>query len=92
MVTAIVFIRTELHAVNDVAEAIAGLEGVSEVYSVTGDLDLVALVRVRALDDVSAVVTDGISTIAGIVTTETHIAFRTYSRHDLEAAFAIGLD
>jgi len=92
MVTAIVFIRTELHAVNDVAEAIAGLEGVSEVYSVTGDLDLVALVRVRALDDVSAVVTDGISTIDGIVTTETHIAFRTYSRHDLEAAFAIGLD
>ncbi len=92
MVTAIVFIRTELHAVNDVAEAIAGLEGVSEVYSVTGDLDLVALVRVRALDDVSAVVTDGIATIEGIVTTETHIAFRTYSRHDLEAAFAIGLD
>jgi DNA-binding Lrp family transcriptional regulator len=92
MVTAIVFIRTELHAVNGVAEAIAGLEGVSEVYSVTGDLDLVALVRVRALDDVSAVVTDGISTIDGIITTETHIAFRTYSRHDLEAAFAIGLD
>ena len=92
MVTAIVFIRTELHAVNDVAEAIAGLEGVSEVYSVTGDLDLVALVRVKALDDVSAVVTDGIAKIEGIATTETHIAFRTYSRHDLEAAFAIGLD
>jgi DNA-binding Lrp family transcriptional regulator len=92
MVTAIVFIRTDLHAVNDVAEAIAGLEGVSEVYSVTGDLDLVALVRVRALDDVSAVVTDGIAKIEGIATTETHIAFRTYSRHDLEAAFAIGLD
>jgi DNA-binding Lrp family transcriptional regulator len=92
MVTAIVFIRTDLHAVNDVAEAIAGLDGVSEVYSVTGDLDLVALVRVGALDDVSAVVTDGIATIEGILTTETHIAFRTYSRHDLEAAFAIGLD
>ena len=92
MVTALVFIRTQLHAVNSVAETIAGLEGVSEVYSVTGDLDLVAIVRVRALDDVSAVVTDGIAKVEGIATTETHIAFRTYSRHDLESAFSIGLD
>ncbi|MBI1377640.1 MAG: Lrp/AsnC family transcriptional regulator [Frankiales bacterium] len=92
MVTALVFIRTELHAVNDVAETVAGIDGVSEVYSVTGDLDLVALVRVRALEDVSAVVTDGIARVEGIAETETHIAFRTYSRHDLEAAFSIGLD
>ena len=92
MVTAIVFIRTEVDGVNDVAEAVAGIAGVSEVYSVTGDLDLVALVRVRELDDVSAVVTDGILKVAGIAGTETHIAFRTYSKHDLESAFAIGLD
>ena len=92
MVTAIVFIRTDIDSVNSVAEAIAGLDGVSEVYSVTGDLDLVALVRVGSLDDISAVVTDGIAKIEGILTTETHIAVRTYSRHDLEAAFAIGLD
>ena len=92
MVTAIVFIRTDIDSVNSVAEAIAGLDGVSEVYSVTGELDLVALVRVGSLDDISAVVTDGIAKIEGILTTETHIAFRTYSRHDLEAAFAIGLD
>ena len=92
MVTAIVFIRTDIDSVNNVAESIAGLDGVSEVYSVTGDLDLVALVRVRELDDVSAVVTDGIAKVPGIATTETHIAFRTYSRHDLESAFAIGLD
>jgi DNA-binding Lrp family transcriptional regulator len=92
MVTALVFVRTELHAVNDVAETIAGIDGVSEVYSVTGDLDLVALVRVRSLDDVSAVVTDGVARVPGIVATETHIAFRTYSTHDLEAAFSLGLD
>lgn len=92
MVTALVFIRTDVDAVNNVAETIAALDGVSEVYSVTGDLDLVALVRVRALDDVSAVVTDGIAGVPGILATETHIAFRTYSRHDLESAFAIGLD
>jgi DNA-binding Lrp family transcriptional regulator len=92
MVTAIVFIRTGIDSVNEVAEAVAGIAGVSEVYSVTGDLDLVALVRVRALDDVSAVVTDGISKVPGISGTETHIAFRSYSKHDLESAFAIGLD
>jgi DNA-binding Lrp family transcriptional regulator len=92
MVTALVFIRTDVDAVNGVAETIAAIDGVSEVYSVTGDLDLVALVRVRDLDDVSAVVTDGVAKVEGILTTETHIAFRTYSRHDLETAFAIGLD
>lgn len=92
MVTALVFIRTAVDAVNGVAETIAALDGVSEVYSVTGDLDLVALVRVRELDDVSAVVTDGIARVPGIVETQTHIAFRTYSKHDLESAFAIGLD
>jgi DNA-binding Lrp family transcriptional regulator len=92
MVTALVFIRTDIDSVNAVAETVAGIEGVSEVYSVTGDLDLVALVRVGSLDDISAVVTDGIAKVEGILTTETHIAFRTYSRHDLESAFAIGLD
>ena len=92
MVTALVFIRTDVDAINSVAEAVANVPGVSEVYSVTGDLDLVAMVRVRELDDVSGVVTDRIGAIAGILATETHVAFRTYSRHDLEAAFSIGLD
>ncbi|MFC6238808.1 Lrp/AsnC family transcriptional regulator [Longivirga aurantiaca] len=92
MVTAIVFIRTDVDAVNAVAETIAAIDGVAEVYSVTGDLDLVAMVRVRDLDDVSRVVTDGIGGVPGILATETHIAFRTYSKHDLESAFAIGLD
>jgi DNA-binding Lrp family transcriptional regulator len=92
MVTAIVFIRTEVDAINSVATAVAAIDGVSEVYSVTGDLDLVALVRVRSLDGVSAVVTDAITSVPGIVGTQTHVAFRTYSKHDLEAAFALGLD
>jgi DNA-binding Lrp family transcriptional regulator len=92
MVTAIVFIHTQVDAVNSVAEAVAAIEGVSEVYSVTGDLDLVALVRVHSLDDVSGVVTDAITAVSGIVNTQTHVAFRTYSRHDLETAFSLGLD
>ena len=92
MVTAIVFIHTQVDAVNAVAEAVAAIEGVSEVYSVTGDLDLVALVRVHSLDAVSGVVTDAITAVPGIVNTQTHVAFRTYSRHDLETAFSLGLD
>ena len=63
MVTALVFIRTDVDAVNNVAETIAAIDGVAEVYSVTGDLDLVAMVRVRDLDDVSRVVTDGVATV-----------------------------
>lgn len=90
MITAIVFVRTEVDRVNAVAEALADLDGVSEVYSVTGDLDLVALVRVRSHDDIAAVVTDAIAAVPGILATETHIAFRSYSRHDLEAAFSLG--
>lgn len=90
MVTALVFVRTAVNTVNSVGEALAALDGVSEVYSVTGALDLVAVVRVAALDDISRVVTDGFATVAGIESTETHVAFRTYSRHDLEAAFSLG--
>ena len=92
MINALVFVRTEIDHVNAVAEALAAMQGVSEVYSVTGDLDLVAIVRVSDLDGVSRVVTDGIAHVPGILATETHVAFRTYSRHDLEAAFSIGLD
>lgn len=92
MITAIVFVKADVARIPEVAEAIAGLEGVSEVYSVTGQIDLVAMVRVRTHDDVAAVVADQLNKVQGVVETETHIAFRTYSRHDLESAFSIGLD
>ena len=92
MITALVFIRTQVNEVNSVAEAVASIDGVSEVFSVTGDLDLVALVRVHSLEQVSDVVTGGISKTPGIASTETHVAFQTYSRQDLDAAFSIGLD
>jgi DNA-binding Lrp family transcriptional regulator len=74
-----------------VAEQIAVLEGVSEVYSVTGHIDLIALVRVRKHDDIAAVVADQLNKVPGVRSTETHIAFRTYSSHDLEAAFSLGV-
>ncbi len=90
MITAIVFVRTEVDAVNNVARTAAEIPGVSEVYSVTGELDLIALVRVPSLDDVATAVTDGIARVEGVLATETHIAFRTHSQVDLEAAFSIG--
>ena len=91
MITAIVLVHVEADRIPEVAEEIAALDGVSEVYSVTGQIDLVAMVRVRDHDQVATVVTERINTVPGISSTETHIAFRTYSRHDLEAAFSLGL-
>ncbi|GAA3813127.1 Lrp/AsnC ligand binding domain-containing protein [Nocardioides panacisoli] len=92
MITAIVFIEAETARIPEVAEAIAALDGVSEVYSVTGQIDLVALVRVKRHEDIASVVSDQLNKVPGVVDTETHIAYRAYSRHDLEAAFSIGLD
>ena len=92
MISAIVFVNAEVSRIPEVAEAIAGLDGVSEVYSVTGQIDLIAMVRVRNHDDVASVVADRLNKVAGVAETETHIAFRAYSQHDLEAAFSLGLD
>lgn len=92
MITAIVFVQAETARIPEVAEAIAALEGVSEVYSVTGQIDLIALVRVSGHEEVATVVADRLNKVEGVVDTETHIAYRAYSRHDLEAAFSIGLD
>ena len=92
MITAIVFIKAAVTQIPEVAEQVASLNGVSEVYSVTGDIDLIALIRVRDHEDVAALVPDQINKITGIISTETHIAFRTYSTHDLEAAFSLGAE
>ena len=92
MITAIVFVKAEVDRIPEVAEEIASIEGVSEVYSVTGKIDLIALVRVRHHDEVAAVVADRLNKVSGVKETETHIAFRAYSRHDLESAFSLGLD
>jgi DNA-binding Lrp family transcriptional regulator len=92
VITAIVFVNADVARIPEVAEEIAAIEGVSEVYSVTGQIDLIALVRVRHHEDVAGVVADRINKVEGVTDTETHIAFRTHSRHDLESAFSLGLD
>ncbi len=90
MITAIVFVQAEVNRIPEVAQQLADIDGVSEVYSVTGTIDLIAMVRVRNIDDVAAVVSDKVNKVPGVIDTETHVAFRAYSTHDLEAAFAIG--
>ena len=90
MITAIVLVKTDVDRVHEVAQAIADLPAVTEVYSVTGEFDLVALVRVREHDQLADVIPGGLNRVDGVQSTETHIAFRTYSRHDLESAFSLG--
>jgi DNA-binding Lrp family transcriptional regulator len=92
MVTAIVMIRAAVDSIPEVAERVAELPGVSEVYSVTGEHDLIAIVRVRQHDDLADVIAGGLSKAPGVLATDTHIAFRAYSRHDLDAAFSLGFD
>ncbi|GIG20546.1 MULTISPECIES: Lrp/AsnC family transcriptional regulator [Cellulomonas] len=92
MLTAIVLIDADAARIPEVASAIAEIRGVSEVYSVTGEVDLIAVVRVREHDALADVIADKVGKIEGVVRTQTYIAFRTYSQHDLEQAFALGLE
>jgi DNA-binding Lrp family transcriptional regulator len=90
VITAIVLMQVEPRAIPDTAQALADLDDVSEVYSVTGEFDLVAIVRVRTHDALADVVTGEIAKVEGIERTETLVAFRAYSRHDLQSMFSLG--
>ncbi len=92
MITAIVLITADVDRIPEVAAEIADIAGVSEVYSVAGDADLVAMVRVRAHEELADVIADRVNKVVGVTGTNTHIAFRTYSRHDLESAFSLGIE
>ncbi|OFW77290.1 MAG: AsnC family transcriptional regulator [Actinobacteria bacterium RBG_19FT_COMBO_70_19] len=92
MVHAVVLVQCEIDVIPEAAEAIADLEGVSEVYSVAGEFDLVAVVRVPQHDDLAVVIPGGIAKVDGVVRTETLIAFQVYSKHDLDRLFSIGFD
>jgi DNA-binding Lrp family transcriptional regulator len=90
VVTAIVLVKADIQRVPEVAEMIAQFPQVSEVYSVTGEFDLVAIIRVRAHEELADVIPGGLNKVPGVIQTATHVAFRAYSRHDLEAAFSLG--
>lgn len=92
MITAIVLIHAAADSIPETAQAIADIEGVSEVYSCAGDVDLIASVRVAAHEDLAELIPAKISKVPGVLDTDTHIAFRSYSRADIETAFEIGLE
>ncbi|NKX93181.1 Lrp/AsnC family transcriptional regulator [Sanguibacter hominis ATCC BAA-789] len=91
MITAFVMIDAIPAQIPEVAAAVTAIDGVSEVYSVTGDTDLIAIVRVRNHDELAEVIADGVNKIPGITRTLTNLAFRTYSADDLDHAFDLGL-
>ncbi|HEX7973932.1 MAG TPA: Lrp/AsnC ligand binding domain-containing protein [Anaerolineales bacterium] len=92
MVNAIVLIQCAKGMVSQAAQALADVEGISEVYSVAGQVDLVAIIRVKNNDDLAVIVTGKLQAINGIERTETLIAFQVFSKHDLESMFSIGLE
>ena len=92
MVTAFVLINTRREAIQETAEALTRIEGVAEVYSVAGEFDLVAVIRVKANEQLADLVTGHLLRLKGIERTQTLISFRAYSKFDLERMFAIGMD
>jgi len=91
MVTSILLINAERTKINEVAQQLAAIDGVSEVYSVSGQYDIIAIVRVKTNDDLAELVTNQLVNIDSITKTETNLAFRTIAKHDLEAMFSIGM-
>lgn len=92
MITAIVLLHCDVGAIPETAQRLADLPAISEVYSVTGDWELVAIVRVRSHDEIAEVVTSQIAKVEGVRGTHTMIAFRAYSRADLERLWGVGFE
>jgi len=91
MVTALVLLTVARDKVNTVAETLAGMDGITEVYSVAGRYDLAVVIRVRDNEQMAELVTNHMLKVDGIRTSETLMAFRVHSRHDLESMFSIGM-
>jgi DNA-binding Lrp family transcriptional regulator len=87
---AVVLIRAERDALPTLGGTLADIEGVAEAYSVTGEWDFVAIVRVAATEDLARIVTERLARVPGIARTYSMVAFEAYSRHDLEAMFSVG--
>ncbi|MBK7178677.1 MAG: Lrp/AsnC ligand binding domain-containing protein [Candidatus Promineifilaceae bacterium] len=92
MVSAVVLLNVEPGQVNEVGARLAELKGISEVFSVGGRFDLVAIIRVQDNDTMAQLVTERMHSVPGISNSETLIAFRVFSEHDLAAMFSIGLE
>ena len=92
MVTAIVLMKVTNDRINQVAQELVELDGVSEVYSVAGQYDLVAVLRCTGDDQIASLVTERMLPAEGVISSETLIAFRAFSQHDLERMFSVGLE
>jgi DNA-binding Lrp family transcriptional regulator len=92
MINAVVLMKIRNDRINDVAQSLLEMKGVSEVYSVAGQYDLVVILRVPDDDGIASLVTDSMLKVDGVISSETLIAFRAYSKHDLERMFSIGMD
>jgi DNA-binding Lrp family transcriptional regulator len=90
MVTAIIILKVAREHINETAQKLSDLEGMSEVFSVSGRYDLIAIARVKDNDELADLVTGKMLKVEGIIDSETMLAFRTYSRHDLESMFSVG--
>ncbi|WP_314678118.1 Lrp/AsnC ligand binding domain-containing protein [uncultured Rhodococcus sp.] len=90
MINAIVMIHAESARIPETAQAVADLSGVTEVYSCAGDVDLIAIVKVRDHAQIADVVTGGLNQVPGVLRTATHIAFQSFSSADVEAGFSLG--
>ena len=92
MLTAFMLITCEREHLAEVGPRLAGIDGVTEVYTTTGSIDYIAIVRVKDMEALSALVTERIRAVDGIERTDTHVALREYSPQDIDAAFQIGVD
>ncbi|MCD6384399.1 Lrp/AsnC ligand binding domain-containing protein [Candidatus Sumerlaeota bacterium] len=92
MITAIVLINAELKKLANLGDELAGIDNVAEVYSVTGDYDFVAIIRVKEYGDVADTVTRHIAQLDGVINTNTMLAFQCFSRYDMERIWSIGLE
>jgi DNA-binding Lrp family transcriptional regulator len=92
MVNAIVLLNVDSARINNVAEQLVELDGISEVYSVAGQYDLVVVIRARDDEQIASLVTEQLLQVEGLISSETLIAFRTFSSHDLERMFSVGMD
>lgn len=90
MTHAIVLVQAERTALAELGGQLADIPGVAEAYSITGEWDFAAILRLREQDDLAHVVTETLSKLPGIVKTQTMVAFEVYSRHDLDALFSVG--
>ena len=90
MVTSIVLISVDRTRINETAQILSEMPGISEVYSVSGKYDLIAIARVNSNEELSELVTKSLLKVDGILKSETMLAFKTYSKHDLESLFSIG--